>query len=585
MIGTLSDGIGLIEKYTRYKKYLLSRRFGFAAFFLIVTAALLHFGFFYPWGMIPAGIALFLLWIALDLFPWEKRCIAEVRRAFDNHDPDTMERLISGKPYLLSWHAKISFVFLQTSLYTLRHNTVQAYRILDSLRDFTLQPKEEARRKLQLANLYYHWGNVTMLARTLSDIKKELLSPDERIRLGLYESCALELRGDIPGAKSGLQTLLEAAPKNVRAELYNNLARLEEFTGNYTQALHFYEKAADVLEEAPVPLVYRVVYHNLVIINAKDGNPDEAKRWLKRYEDRIDKSVLEVYLEYLNTVIHLARQLRNRGMLLEAYARIDLEIDPRLNRDRWLAGFVSKIRMGCNDGVSCLESLMGAKLLFSELKAQEFPKNYFALKEIFHTLSPLHDKGQLGPLASLWNDTVMFLSETNKAIRSYRKTLPDLALDEHQRWIQEQNFIRKLHLDRQQPDKASFKKFFSEMQKMAETAKEYENSYLETRAYLMLCDEFIAYHSNLTENFSHDFEDVALKALDNGIKIAEENVNDPRFTEFFIPIGYYCRFLKKDLHKAVEWRKLFESKHIDTAHFAHWMRAYYDDLRPLSFEG
>lgn len=575
----MPDFLTLIKDFFQYKKLILSQRFLYFFLSSLITGMAYLAGYYLLMLAIFGG-SVVLFWIAMWMFPWEKSYFAKVDQGFEQYDSDALKVLISNPPFLLSFPANIKFNLFKVNFYTMMATVdiKKAFETFQKLNEFYLLPEEKIQVTLRLAGFYHFVANVKMLKETLLKINENDLSSEQKFLYQLYKSFVKELNGDIDGAKNELYKLLENSPKNRQSQLFNNLARLEEMTGNTTQALHYYEKAGEALIQEPKPVLYHIIYHNLVIINAKLNKQEEAKRWMNIYESAVDKSILEVYIEYLNTQVFLARQLYDRILLVEAYKKMDLEIAPKLIRDRWLAHFISKIRMSYSDDINFQDNIMQAEFLFGELKALEFPKNYFAAKEIFHLLKNLAERNQIGSMGIFFEKVIAFMSDMNEIIKTYRKTLPDLAVGEQWFWLQEQNFLHKFVIF-SKPDKENFEIYFREIQEMARIAKNYENSYFETKAFMIICDEYLAYCHSLEEKFCSDFQTIAIEALKKASTKMDENQDNYQFIEFLIPLGFYFKYIGLDIQKASSYLKLFEDKYIAITQYAPWIQKYYEDLK------
>lgn len=574
----MPDLSSLIKDIIQYRKLILSQRFRYV--FLLVGLAYIAYMAECYMSMLLLGIGAAIFFsIAMFMFPWEKSFFIKVDEAFAQYDLEKLKPLILNSPFLVSYSAKIKFLFAKVDFY--KHDTFDTQKIFDALQhveEFYLLSDEKTRLYLKQAEVYHSVGNGMMLDVTIAELAGSELSDKENFLYQTLKSFSKELHGYINEAKNDLYKLQANVPKDRRSNLFNNIARLEEMTGNLTQALHYYEKAAEALMEKPKPILYHSIYHNLIIFNAKRNKLEEAKKWLQIYENAVDKSVLTVYLEYLNTQVLLARQLSDRGMLVEAYAKMSVEIEPKLSRERWLAHFISKLRMSYSDGMNFQENIMQAKFLFDELKVLEFPKNYFAAKEIFHILKELANNNQIGPMGGFFKDVIEFMSGMHEEIRSYRKTLPDLAVGEQWHWLEEQNFLRKLNMV-SKPEQKQFDEFFRELFELARIASGYENSYFATKAYMVICDEYLAYCRVLGEQFCNDYNAIAIKALENASVIVESNKDNHQFAEFLVGLGYYFKHIGNDTQKANEYLNLFEEKHIAIMQFAPWFRNHYNDLK------
>ncbi|MEA2017588.1 MAG: tetratricopeptide repeat protein [Campylobacterota bacterium] len=578
----MNDAIGFVEKIVQYKDFIFNDRFIWI--FVFVLLAIVSFYLKqYDKLTIFTIISFILAYNAFFMYPWEKSYLDKISDTMD-YDSKKSTKLIDNKFLFISYKSQINYELLKIRLNILRHNpTKDSFESLGILEKKKLLKinGEYAKYLLAKANFYIEIKNIKLLKDTLSKIDSSTLSHRDLFVYSFQQSFLHEFNGDMIKAKDILLHLLEYNDIN-KATLFNNIARLEELNGNSIQALHYYEKAYDELLLKPSIQQVHIVLSNLVLIYAKDNKYDTAREWLNKYEQLIDKNILEQYLEFLNIQIQLARQSRDRILLIDAYAKMGYSIEPKLTRDEFLANFTSKLRMSYNDNVSFEENIISSRTFFEDIRRLDFPKNYFATKEIFHMLKELNMKNQNDKYVNnYFNDVSNYLFTFDNTIIEYRKTIHDLSIWEHFFWMQEENFVTKINFV-SNPTYDKFKHFFEELEQLSKYSKEYENSYLQMKANMMICDEFIAYSQVLNKGFADDFKQNALESLNNAERLMKENVNNNSFVEYIVPLGYYIFILENDKKKALEYLELFKSKNINILHYANWIKVYYNELHLIS---
>lgn len=574
----MPDLITIVEKFIQYKELILSERFVWFSVFVILTTVAYYLKQNTP--LIVFSLVSIILFVnGTILYPWEKVYFNKINETIDNYDYDKSKELIENTPFLISYASKVKYDLLKIQYYlTFESDPKNLFKSVETFQNkyFLSINDEEIKFVLSKINIYKRFENIKLIQELLEQIDSSKLKGSNLLSYKLAESFLLEYNGDIAQAKDLLISLLDSNDID-KVLLYNAIGRLDELQSNYKQAIIYYEKSFEYLEKKTQAKYFHTVLHNLIIVNTRVGDINKSKEWLTVYESMIDKNNLSQYLEFLNTQLLLARQLRDRVLLLESYSSMSIFIEPKLDEDRWMAHFSSKLRMSFNDGVNFDENLISAKNLFPKIKNLEFPKNYFISKEIFYILKSLDEHGKLGPMKYFYLDLIQYLTSFVKIIHEHKKQLPDLALIEQFGWLTEENLLMKLYLS-QELKKSNFENLFADIEQMKQYSVTYKNQYLTVKANMMIVDEFIAYSKGLDSKFKDDFEQKAIQALKDAEQIILENKNNPRYFEFFIPTAYYYTELFKNKDKAREYVELFESKRISVEQYAQWQRFYYDSV-------
>jgi len=509
----MGDTVTLLEKIIQYKELIFSKRFIWIFIFIVLSIVAYYLKQNIPL-IIFSIVGLILLFNSLILYPWEKIYFKKINKAMDNYNFDLAKEYIDNKSFLLSYSSKIKYDLLQIQ-YNLTFNldSKSLFKNIASLQNRYLFYEDEEKTKFILSklNIYKRFENIKLIEKTLKDLDERKLKGYNLLTYKLGESFLFEHNGDIKSAKDLLILLLERNDIN-KVLLYNAIARLEEFQNNYKQAVLYYEKSYNYLKQEKKTKYFHTVLHNLIIVNTKVKNLEKSQEWLKIYESMIDKDNLFQYLEFLNTQILLARQNKNRSLLLDAYSKMSIFIEPKLDKDRWMANFSSKLRMSFNDNVSFDENLMSAKNLFFKIKTLEFPKNYFISKEIFFVLKTLYEQNRLGSMKDFYLELIDYMNGFAKTIHDYKKQLPDLTVSEHFFWLSEENLLLKLYISKV-IKKSNFERLFNDIEQMKQYAKTYSNQYLIVKSNMMIVDEFVAYSKELDKQFSIDFKSLSFLYL------------------------------------------------------------------------
>jgi len=527
--------VNYIENFVYYKKYIINKRF----LPIVLSVIFLYIAFFctkllqdwlttngYYILLVTAIICVVISFSwALLVFPWERRFLRKKLKIVDDYEIRDAVSVIYENTSLLTYKSNIEWLFTKLKLCSISGQINEHWVTIKKIEKLFLLPTEKKKLLIEKSNFFRIYQNVKDLKQTLAKLKSEdsHLGQNYYILYVINKSYAKELTGDIDGAKKELLDFLDSKVFKEEISIYNNIARLEEICSNYHNAIHYYEKAANKLLHYQKYNLFHVVFHNLVIINSKIKNYEKSKEWLDIYFNIVPKDNLDVFLEFYNTKVVLARQLNDQKMLLEAYNEIDNNIEPYLERDSWYNYFRTKLRMSFNDGVDFDKNITGAQSFFDELANLDFPKNYFSIKEIFSILNIIiSNKGNLSGLEHLDNKTLAFMNKIIPDIKNYRKSIPNLAFSEQWFWLSEIINLQKLSFT----NKVSYKKFnnfFNSLTELLRYAIDYENIFYEAKSYMIVCDEYIAYSKLLDKRFANDFRDFAEESIDNAYLLHTKN--------------------------------------------------------------
>jgi len=534
------------------------------------------------WVLLTFLLGVFFLLRGHIVLPHEKKWLDKCATLIDSCDYPAAEACLLSAPVFLGFPAQIQWTLRKIKFFALTGDFVKEHEAVQQLKKLALFSSEQHQCRLNESSIYYRNGNFKRFGELLDTVDKEVL-PDNKCKAQyhLLSSHKNEIAGNYPIAKAEIESLLEDdACGSHHAILYNNLARLEEMQGNELQAVHYYEKALALLRSNPVPNLYPVVYQNLIMHFARTGKILDAKVLLEEYGAAIDVRVPCQYLEYLNTQINLARQLNDLQLLLQAYALIDLRIKPKLEQDEWTAQFRSELRTRANDGVGLNEHLVKAGLLFNDLMRQPFPKDYFILKELFGVLRQQAETNQLGTMKNLFERTLSALLATASKIDTFRKTIPDALLEPHFFWIEEKNSLHKLTpVSQADYDKNFFNVLFGLLKELVRISVDKDNSRLQLRALVMLCEEYAEYSPYMDLQFETEYLCLAKQSLQDANDLMQFRVADPALLEYMVGLAWCESKINASAERASHWINLFETKNISLRHHALWFRQQYGEVK------
>jgi hypothetical protein len=534
------------------------------------------------WMPLAILLMIFFLLRSRIVLPHEKKWLNKCATLIESCDYPSAKTLLLNTPAFMGVPAQLHWTLKKIQLFAITGDLVEEHEAVQQFKKLSLFPGEQHQSRLLEASLYFRSGNFKRFAELLELVDKETL-PDSKSKTQyhLLSSNKNETEGNYAAAKSDLEGLLENEVRGERnTSIYNNLARLEEIQGNELQAVHFYEKALDLLRKHPAANLYQVVYHNLIVLKARTGKTSDAKALLEEYRTAVDTRIAHQYLEYLNTQITLARQIKDLPMLLQGYAMVDLYLKPKLTKDEWTAQFVSELRTRANDQIGLHEHLFKTELLFDDLTSQPFPKSYFALKELFGVLKQLAKDNQLGPMGNLFKRTLSALSEVTPKIDAYRKTIPDVLLNQHFFWISEINSLHKLTAVTQDGfNQMFFETLFGQLKELIRISEDKDNHRLQMQALMMFCDEYSAYSSYINSQLDAAYRQLAKQSLEKANQLLQFRIKDPELHQYMAGLAWYEWKINANTEKATYWINLFESKKFSQLHFAVWHRQQYAEVK------
>lgn len=334
-------------------------------------------------------VLLILLWIGtVCTLPHEKRWLQHAEKLIDICDFDGAERTLNSPPLLIGFSARIKQLAALSRLKTLTGDLEAAHAFLLDVETEALLPEERSSLQLARASIMVQAGNYLAFRKSLAEFESRTpMVGDLRFRYLMLKSHEQALNGQYSSAKELLEEAIEIAPEpKFAAVSFNELARLEDSEGNDTNARSYYERAWQILRANPMPSLYPVVGHNLLIKYGQSGAIDKATNLLNEYRAMVLPQNTQQYIQFLNDQVHLARQIGNFPMLLDTYELIQRDLLQRLDITQRLPLIISELRMRFNDSLPFGGRLTEAVSLLKENNALSTKYRFQALGEILVVL-------------------------------------------------------------------------------------------------------------------------------------------------------------------------------------------------------
>lgn len=528
-------------------------------------------------------ILLIFLLRALIVFPWEKKKIKQIEKYLDNCEYSLADKSLNQPHIFYGMPARIKLIKLKIRRSIQKEDIFNEYMEARELKGLALLQNEKRDAAQREAMVLYRAGNYRDFKTVLSGIKKETLAvSDEKWLYAELLGFKFAQEGNYTAAKAVLENAIaESIHESQEKQLvpYLNLAVFEAFSGNYNEAEASFLKALDILREHPKPYLFNDVFHNLIQAKMKNGKIDEAVALLNEYRSCVDKNNPYQLMGLSNEWLILARQTGILNFLYLSHAIMDAEIKPRLNNEEWLAEFVSEIHSMMNDPVDNSINFYKADLLFKEFVEMSFPKSFYALKELYFSLSALPPE-QLKEFDILLSRTIKSLLDLRSRVEEYLKDLPRQLLDIRFSWLSDLSFLHKIvPMHPEDYTRSFFETLFKNLDELARQAKDKENPILQIRALILICDDYANYSLSLNEVFRSQFKLRAQEALHQASLLAEQRIADPAVEEFLIGLAWFELHINDDKKKATYWIDVFDKRGTSIRHYALWMQNYYSEVR------
>lgn len=529
-----------------------------------------------------AALALLLGLSATVLLPHERRWLARIDTLLADCDHNQAALAIESPPLLAGFAARAAQQLYRVRLHLLTNDWLAAYQALMAADKSALLPTERTQLLMLKAKLLFDTGNFSGFAVVMADIESaQGTQAHAQAPLLLLQSFSDELAGHYAVAKVRLEQMLELATKPIdRIQAYNNLARLEAVQGNHLNAQSYYEQASTELASSPVPALYPVVLHNLMICYGLHHAHAKARGLLTTYRQAVKPDNVAQAHELLSDQIHLARQLGDRALLLDAYTRAQTELVPLLTTTQRFAMAVSELRMRLNDEVDFAAHFNNTVAQFDQQESLTPVERFYVLSQIIAVCK--QDNGaQLGPAAMTTmqkSSTALLAMEDHVTdqLRSLPPQLPALRDEWHQRQVE----LIKLKITAAHPaiPKPLITALFAAIQERRQLWADKQNPARELDALVVLCDEYTACSSELGHEFAQAHSQQAQAALADANLLIRANWPHSSMTQYAFGLAYFYWQIANRADLAAEWLARFNNSGLSLAHSAGWLRQQHAQL-------
>lgn len=532
-----------------------------------------------------------LLWFRL--LPHEAARLESARLALSAARPDQAIRRLLQSLGVTGMHYKLQRATLLATAYSKEGQFPEAHGALSEIDERQLLPDEDLTLRCAWARLLLEAGNPSEAVRRLDGLKEEQLIKDTPCLL-VKSWVALET-GEPATARALLERALERNPPPAqRVLLLNNLALVDGVQGWPAMQLERLQAARTAFQQAPRADLTTILHHNLAIALVRAGQSDAAREVLREAWAAGEATNLRHVLEVLNNNLLSAREAGDAPWTRAVYEEFDRQLarlGPVSPREQ-LALDVSQLRMRRNDGIppgsEPYEALIERLLRDLDQLPIGFPiaDRIAALREIRHdlkqaieTLSPTADMSRL---VAMTHRVTACLLENRQTVDAYLQTLSPTLIGPITAWRGHQAEMDKaaiLLADGHQARFAAFVRFFVHLREKAEWLTEQGTAREAIEAWIILCDEYVAYHEQLSEperaTYQRTYSHLAEHALDQAAGMIEQQSRLRDHVDHMIGVAYFSLLLRGDEGAAAQWIAKLSQLKPALDQYAGWLRDQY----------
>jgi tetratricopeptide (TPR) repeat protein len=584
----------LIERLRDDQRWLTEPRFAVLTWPIGITGIFLTFGQ-------PATAAVFAT-VALigtarlalfRLLPHETSRLRQGEHALAAVRPDEAIRVMRLPLALAGSHYHLKRALLLASAYVREGQFLEAHDALSRVNERRLLPDELMLLRCAWGRLFLAAGNPAEAQRRLDGLSVEYCARQPECLL-LKGNVALQLR-QVGAARGFLEQGLDANPSTGdRLRLLNDLALVEHTQGRTATQLERLQAARLVFREAPRADLTGILNHNLAIALVRNGQPDVAREVLREALAVGDNANPRHVLEVLNNNLLAAREAGDDAWKRAVYKEFEHQL-PRFKslsaRER-LALDVSRLRMHRNDGYP-LKTIIYEDLierLLNDLEqlpmATPASERIAALGEILHDL-----KREIETRSPSTNDVALHalayrvtrrLLEHRVAVDAYLQALSPKLIGPVSTWRRYQTDMDKagiLLAGSQEAARVAFSRLFAHLREHAEWLTEQEASAEAITSWIIVCDEYVAYHDQLPDSarsaWRQDYLPLAEKALDRAVELLEVQPQLRDYMDRVIGVAYFNFRLRGDVAESERWVQILDEMKPSLDQYASWLRDQY----------
>lgn len=528
--------------------------------------------------------------------PHEKNRLAAAERALAAAQPDQAIEILQRALPFGGTNYRVECAVLLALAYGRNGQFIEAHRTLSAFTDCHLLEDESLSLRCAWSWLFLEAENPAEALRRLEGVQEKECMADVRCLLLKAE---LELQQDrVAEARALLEAGLDRSRKaGERVRLFNNLARIELLQGRFDAQFRYLQAALTEFRKAPRADLTDIVHHNLAIALVRAGRRDEAREVLRDAWSLGDTTDLRYAISVLNNYLHAAREAGDPDWKREVHAEFKRQLSrlaPRTPRER-LALDVSQLRARRNDEIP-LESgdypgLIGPMLDSLDVPLPAIPESdrVAALVEIRHDLKQeiqsALSQAEFDRLLALFRRAARQLLDHRPTIDAHLNELSPKLLAPLEVWHRYRTDADKAQIELAASPEAlreAFARLFDHLREKAEWLAEVGTARQSIEAWLIICDEYVAYHDQFTvtaqPSWRNEYLALAQHALDQAVARLEASKKISQHVEHMIGLAYFNLRLRQDSAAAAHWVQIIEAQKPSLGHFAKWLREQYADV-------
>lgn len=534
-----------------------------------------------------------LVW--LKLLPHERARLDKAKTALNAAQPDCAIGILLKPLHFAGVHYQVKRAALLARAYCHQGDVIKAHDVLSAFDTSQLLPDEHQCLQIAWTQLFIKADNPAEARRRLADISDQDCAANLNCLLLKAE---LELQDEhYPQARSLLESGLDRCKESAeRVLLHNNMACLEGLQGRKDAQLRHLQAARIEFNKAPRADLTDIVHHNLTIALVRNGQPEEAKEVLREAFEAGDASGLAHVIAVLNNHLHTAREAGDANWIRNIYAEFDCQLDrlkTRTPREQ-LALDITRLRMMRNDAIprttdnypELIEQLLDR--LATSLPAIPVSERVAGLVELRHDLkreieTSIQQTGRVPEqLLNLMQRAAQHLLEHTATIETHLSNLSPKLIGPLTLWHRYRTDADKARIELAEGStslQAAFTGLFDHLREKAEWLAVQGTAQQTIEAWLIICDELVAYHDQLPPpaqpSWRKQYSDLGQHALDQATKQMERLKHHRQRVDQLIGLAYFNLRLREDKAAAARWMGIVKAYKPSLGHYASWLRAYY----------
>lgn len=532
-----------------------------------------------------------LVW--LTLLPHEKKRLRLAKNELASMRPDEAIKIlqaplrVSGAHYMLQRAVLLSKAYVRNGMF------IEAHAILNTVDEKSLLPQEALRLKCAWAQLFHAAGNLKEAAHRLEGIDFDDCVNDPECLL--ISSMVKQQQGALSEARALLEAGLDRNPDDaLRMLLLNNLASVELFQNRTDAQLRHLKAALAIFRNNPRADLTAILHHNLALALARKGRRNEAREVLREAWSAGDRTNIRHVLEVLNNNLHAAREAGDQNWKREIYEEFDRQLGrfDAVSPRGQLALDVTQLRMRRNDGcpikadsyevlVSCLLD----EISQSEMAIPESDR-IAALCEIVHDLKREIETRPFGNDSLRLHDLLRrasgLLLAKREVVDVYLSELSPKLIGPLNAWHGYRSSMDKAEIYLAKSDDvrcSALLVLFQHLREQAEWLTEHGTSHEAISAWMIICDECLAYLYQLPPEVGYDWQnryrDVAISALDHAVALLDQCKIERNHVDQMIGVAYFSLRIRNDKATAERYMAIVKKINPSVDHFATWLRDQY----------